>query len=97
MEGSGNLFSDTFKALSDPVRIEILNLLRKKGRMNAGEIADNFNLSKATISHHLKLLKNEDLIYETKKKNFIYYELNTSIFEEIMAWFIKFKGGENEK
>lgn len=97
MEGSDNLFSDTFKALSDPVRIEILNLLRKKGRMNAGEIADNFDLSKATISHHLKLLKKEDLICETKEKNFIYYELNTSIFEEIMSWFIKFKGVENEK
>lgn len=97
MKGSDKLFSDTFKALSDPVRIEILNLLRKKGSMNAGEIAENFDLSKATISHHLKLLKNEDLIYETKKKNFIYYELNTSIFEDIMAWFVKFKGVENEK
>ena len=91
------MFSDTFKALSDPVRIEILNLLRKKGRMNAGEIAKNFDLSRATISHHLKLLKNEDLIYETKKKNFIYYELNTSVFEDIMTWIVKFRGEDNEK
>ena len=91
------MFSDTFKALSDPVRIEILNLLRKKGSMNAGEIAKNFDLSRATISHHLKLLKNEDLIYETKKKNNNYYELNTSVIQEIMHRFVKFKGVENEK
>ena len=56
------MFSDTFKALSDPVRLEILNMLKKNGRMNAGEIADNFELSKATISHHLKILREQDLI-----------------------------------
>ncbi|MFR2892198.1 autorepressor SdpR family transcription factor, partial [Peptoniphilus grossensis] len=80
------MFSDTFKALSDPVRLEILNMLKKNGRMNAGEIADNFDLSKATISHHLKILREQDLIYETKEKNFIYYELNTSVFEDILTW-----------
>lgn len=91
------MFSDTFKALSDPVRLEILNMLKKNGRMNAGEIADNFDLSKATISHHLKILREQDLIYETKEKNFIYYELNTSVFEEILTWIVKFKGGPDEK
>lgn len=91
------MFSDTFKALSDPVRLEILNMLKKNGRMNAGEIADNFDLSKATISHHLKILKEQDLIYEEKEKNFIYYELNTSVFEEILTWIVKFKGGPDEK
>ncbi|MEF3317557.1 autorepressor SdpR family transcription factor [Peptoniphilus grossensis] len=91
------MFSDTFKALSDPVRLEILNMLKKNGRMNAGEIADNFDLSKATISHHLKILKEQDLIYETKEKNFIYYELNTSVFEEILTWIVKFRGEDNEK
>ena len=91
------MFSETFKALSDPVRLEILNMLKKNGRMNAGEIADNFDLSKATISHHLKMLKDQDLIYETKEKNFIYYELNTSVFEDILTWIVKFRGEENEK
>ncbi|WP_295147233.1 autorepressor SdpR family transcription factor [uncultured Peptoniphilus sp.] len=90
------MFSDTFKALSDPVRLEILNMLRS-GRMNAGEIAEEFDLSKATISHHLKILKDQDLIYEEKEKNFIYYELNTSVFEEILTWIVKFKGGPDEK
>lgn len=91
------MFSETFKALSDPVRLEILNMLKKNGRMNAGEIADNFDLSKATISHHLKMLKEQDLIYETKEKNFIYYELNTSVFEDILTWIVKFRGEDNEK
>lgn len=91
------MFSDTFKALSDPVRLEILNMLKKNGRMNAGEIADNFDLSKATISHHLKILREQDLIYEEKEKNFIYYELNTSVFEEILTWIVKFRGEDNEK
>lgn len=91
------MFSDTFKALSDPARLEILNMLKKNGRMNAGEIADNFDLSKATISHHLKILKEQDLIYEEKEKNFIYYELNTSVFEDILTWIVKFRGEDNEK
>lgn len=91
------MFSETFKALSDPVRLEILNMLKRNGRMNAGEIAENFDLSKATISHHLKMLKEQDLIYETKEKNFIYYELNTSVFEDILTWIVKFRGEDNEK
>ena len=91
------MFSDTFKALSDPVRLEILNMLKKNGRMNAGEISDKFDLSKATISHHLKILREQDLIYEEKEKNFIYYEFNTSVFEEILTWIVKFKGGPDEK
>ncbi|MBS4881481.1 MAG: winged helix-turn-helix transcriptional regulator [Peptoniphilus harei] len=91
------MFSDTFKALSDPVRLEILNMLKKNGRMNAGEISDKFDLSKATISHHLKILREQDLIYEEKEKNFIYYELNTSVFEDILTWIVKFKGGPDEK
>lgn len=91
------MFSDTFKALSDPVRLEILNTLKKNGRMNAGEISDKFDLSKATISHHLKILREQDLIYEEKEKNFIYYELNTSVFEDILTWIVKFKGEDNEK
>lgn len=91
------MFSDTFKALSDPVRLEILNMLKKNGRMNAGEISDKFDLSKATISHHLKILREQDLIYEEKEKNFIYYELNTSVFEDLLTWIVKFRGEDNEK
>ncbi len=91
------MFSNTFKALSDPVRMDILDMLRKNGSLNAGDIAKEFNLTNATISYHLKILKNADLVYERREKNFIFYELNTSIFEDILSWFIKFRGEENEK
>lgn len=91
------MFSNTFKALSDPVRTDILNMLRKRGSMNAGDIASEFNLTNATISYHLKILKNADLIYEKRDKNFIFYELNTSIFEDLLTWIVKFRGESNEK
>ncbi|SHH10564.1 DNA-binding transcriptional regulator, ArsR family [Anaerosphaera aminiphila DSM 21120] len=89
-------FANTFKALSDPIRRDILILL-KNGRLTAGEIVENFNLTAATISYHLSILKKADLIWETKYKNYIYYELNTSIVEEIMLWFSELKGGNDEK
>ena len=69
----------TFKALSDPERREIL-LMLKNGRMSAGEIASKFDMTGATMSYHLSQLKKADLIFETKFKNFVYYELNTSVF-----------------
>ena len=78
-------YAETFKALSDPVRRQILTLL-KKGRMSAGEIVSQFDMTGATISYHLKLLKEAELIYEEKEKNFIYYSLNTSVIEDIMVW-----------
>ena len=81
----------TLKAISNPVRREILTLL-KLGRLSAGEISDQFNLSSATISNHLKQLKAADLIRESKYKNFIYYELNLSVFEETMLWLKGFTG-----
>lgn len=84
-------FAETFKALSDPVRREIL-LMLKNGKMSAGEIASNFDMTGATVSYHLSVLKKADLVYETKQKNFVYYELNTSVFEEIMLWLAQFKG-----
>lgn len=77
--------SDTLKAVSDPVRRQILEYLKLK-RASAGEIADQFALKQATVSYHLKVLKQAQLISETKYKNFIYYELNASVFEEILAW-----------
>lgn len=89
-------FANTFKALSDPIRRDILILL-KNGRLTAGEIVENFNLTAATISYHLSILKKANLIWETKYKNYIYYELNTSVVEEIMLWLSELKGGNNEK
>lgn len=90
------IFIETFKALSDPVRREIIEMLKNK-KLSAGEIAENFNMTAPTISYHLKILKKADLITETKIKNFIYYELNTSVLEDIIVWLSNLKGGQNEK
>ena len=87
------MFKDTFKALSDPARREILELL-KKGPLSAGEIGSYFDMTGATISYHLKILKQADLIFEKKEKNFIYYQLNTSVLEELLLWIKKLKGGD---
>ena len=84
-------FGQTFKALSDPVRRKILTLL-KAGRMSAGEIGKHFDMTGATISYHLSILKKADLLHESKYKNYIYYELNTSVVEELMAWLSDLKG-----
>lgn len=89
-------FQNTFKALSDPIRREILILLRDK-KLSAGEIAEKFEISWATISYHLAQLKNAGLITESKCKNFIYYELNTSVVEETILWLSQFGGNNNEK
>ena len=89
-------FAETFKALSDPARREILLMLRN-GRMSAGDIASHFDMTGATVSYHLSVLKKADLVYETKQKNFIFYELNTSVFEEIMLWFAQFKGENSDE
>jgi DNA-binding transcriptional ArsR family regulator len=83
-------FQDTFKALSDPVRRDIL-LMLKKGKKSAGEIGEKFDMTGATISYHLSILKKADLVCEQRDKNFIFYELNTSVFEEIMLWLKQFK------
>ena len=69
-------FAETFKALSDPLRREILTLL-KTGRMSAGEIGSHFDMTGATVSYHLNILKKADLVYEEREKNFIYYNSNT--------------------
>mgnify|MGYP000196625063 FL=1 len=84
-------FAETFKALSDPVRREILQLL-KNGKMSAGEIGGHFDMTGATISYHLKILKKADLVWETKVKNFVYYELNTTVVEELLLWLSDLKG-----
>lgn len=84
-------FAETFKALSDPVRREILILL-KAGSMSAGDIAAQFDMTAATISYHLKILKKSGLVYETKEKKYIYYSLNISVVEEVMLWLAELKG-----
>ena len=83
-------FPETFKALSDPVRREILTML-KNGKMSAGEIGSAFHITGASVSYHLSKLRKANLIFETKEKNFIFYQLNTSVFEEIMLWFAQFR------
>ena len=85
---------NTLKALSDPTRREILNLL-KKGRLSAGEITDHFDITAAAISRHLSVLKEADLIRDTREGKFIYYDLNASVLEEILLW-VKDLKGEND-
>lgn len=87
-------FAETFKALSDPVRREILLLLRG-GRLSAGEIGSHFDMTGATISYHLGVLKRAELVFECREKNFVYYDLNTSVVEELMLWLSELKGGTN--
>lgn len=88
---------DTLKALADPIRREILNLL-KNGRMSAGEITEHFPVTGASISRHLSVLKDADLIRDSREGKFIFYELNTSVLEEIMLWITDLKGDfDNDK
>ena len=84
---------NTMKALSDPIRREILTLL-KSGRRSAGEIAEKFPVSGAAISKHLSVLKDADLIWDTREGKFIFYELNISVLEEVMLWLTGLKGEE---
>ena len=83
----------TLKALADPIRREILNLL-KSGRMSAGEITSHFSVTAASISRHLSVLKEADLVRDTREGQFIYYELNASVLEEIMLWLTDLKGDD---
>ena len=78
-------FGDTFKALSDPTRREILSLL-KQGSMTAGQIDEHFDTSGATVSHHLTILRQAGLIEDRKSGKYIYYELNTTVFQEVLSW-----------
>ena len=82
---------NTLKALADPIRREILNML-KAGRLSAGEIVEHFDVTGASISRHLSVLKDADLIRDTREGKYIYYELNASVLEEIMLWITDLKG-----
>ena len=81
----------TLKALADPTRREILNLL-KGGKRSAGEICEHFDISAAAISRHLSVLKEADLVYDTREGKYIYYEINTSVLEETLLWIADLKG-----
>ena len=90
-------FEQTFKALADPARREILSVL-KSGKLSAGEICSHFDMTGAAVSYHLNILKKADLISESKYKNFIYYELNTTVLDDMILWFETLKGeNANEK
>lgn len=78
-----------FKALNDPIRRDILELLKEKD-LNAGEIAEHFNITKPSISHHLDLLKQAELVVDMRKGQYIYYSLNTTVMDDLVKWFIKF-------
>ena len=86
--------ANIFKVLADPQRREILLLLRD-GRLNAGEIAHRLGIGSTTLSYHLRLLKSADLVMEYKEKNFIYYEVNTTIFQELLLWVSQFGGNKS--
>ena len=85
--------TNIFKVLADRQRRDILTML-KDGRLNAGEIAEKLKVSPSALSYHLKLLKSADLISEYKEKNYIYYEVNTTVFEELILWINQFGGGK---
>ncbi|MDD4842964.1 MAG: autorepressor SdpR family transcription factor [Anaerotignum sp.] len=86
----------TLKAISDPSRREILDLLKSGGK-TAGEIGQHFQATGATVSHHLSVLKNAGLIMDEKKGKFIYYELNMTVFQEILSWITAFTGGDQDE
>ena len=87
---------ETTRALADPIRRTILNLL-KNGPLTAGDINDHFDVTFASISRHLSVLKEADLIRDRREGKFIYYELNASILEEVLLWICELKGEKNEK
>ena len=87
---------NTLKALADPIRREILNLL-KNGRLSAGEISDHFPVTAASISRHLTVLKEADLIRDTREGKYIYYDLNTTVLEEVMLWIADLKGEDDHE
>lgn len=93
------MINKTFQALSDATRREILKMLRDKD-LTAGEIAERFNISRPSISHHLSVLKNADLVLDERKGQYIYYSLNTTVLDEVLGWFadlVERRGSKNER
>ena len=92
--GEAVSFQKTMKALADPIRREILNML-KKGKLTAGEIAEKFDVTMASVSRHLSVLKDADLIRDTRDGKYIIYEINTSVLEDVMLWLTALKGDDS--
>jgi DNA-binding transcriptional ArsR family regulator len=85
--------NDTFKAMADPTRRQILQLL-KKGKLTAGDLAEHFDMTKPSLSHHLNVLKNAGLVLDERQGQFIYYSLNTTVFQDAIAWLLQFRGSD---
>jgi ArsR family transcriptional regulator len=94
--GSILTLNETFKALSDKTRRQIINLLKTKD-LSAGEIAEHFQISKPSISHHLNVLKQAHLVMDERHGQNIIYSLNTTVFDELMGWFLDITGSDNKK
>ena len=90
------MLQETIKALADPTRRGILELL-KKGPLSAGELGKEFDMTGATMSHHLSMLKKAGLVQDNKKGTFIYYEINTSVMEDLLSWVVSFMGDKDEQ
>ena len=90
------MLQNTIKALSDPTRRKILELL-KKGPMSAGDLGKEFDMTGATMSHHLSILKKAGLVHDEKKGTFIYYEINTSVMEDLLSWIVSFMEAKDEQ
>lgn len=90
------MLQETIKALADPTRRRILELL-KKGPLSAGELGKEFDMTGATMSHHLSILKKAGLVQDNKKGTFIYYEINTSVMEDLLSWVVSFMGEKDEQ
>ncbi|MCT9856987.1 autorepressor SdpR family transcription factor [Priestia megaterium] len=86
--------NETFKALADPTRRKILELLKERD-LTAGEISQYFNMTKPSISNHLKILKQADLVQDEKRGQFVIYSLNTTVFQDLIGWFFSFQKGES--
>ncbi|WP_394554553.1 transcriptional regulator [Priestia aryabhattai] len=86
--------NETFKALADPTRRKILELLKERD-LTAGEISEYFNMTKPSISNHLKILKQADLVQDEKRGQFVIYSLNTTVFQDLIGWFFSLQKGEN--
>ncbi|MCM3792103.1 autorepressor SdpR family transcription factor [Priestia megaterium] len=86
--------NETFKALADPTRRKILELLKERD-LTAGEISEYFNMTKPSISNHLKILKQADLVQDEKRGQFVIYSLNTTVFQDLISWFFSFQKGES--
>ena len=90
-------YTSAFKALSDKTRREILTLLKDEGRLSAGDIASHFNMTQATVSHHLSILTSAGLIIDEKQGKYIYYEINTTVMQDMLTWFMSLIGGNRDE